>query len=205
MSLKHKLRYVYTWRTSQFLVCWRCPYLGAQWKIIGVVALAAMGVWSHLAHGGYSELQTNLHIFDRPKVKKAFHWKNSNGLIFFLWGVVIAMVALGAGLDNAAYLFKWAYFFAVAAFVWSIGSWLTSDTVQSLQKPTRRQRRGLDHYSRWKCVLVKWGVAALIVVFFLGSLDFVSDIALRKALELLEGRLVPGRPNSTKSVRRALG
>lgn len=76
-------------------------------------------------------LARHLRIFAHPEVRSLFHWQYSNGLILTLWGTVVAMVALAATLDNAPRLFNWAYFFAAAAFFWSLGSWLTSDKVQA--------------------------------------------------------------------------
>jgi hypothetical protein len=133
----------------------------------------------------------SVHVFNRPKIRKIFQWKHHNGTIVAVWVTVVAIAALGATLDNAAYLFTLAYLFAFAAGVWSLGSWLSSDTVQKIQcKTTRRRGRGKP-YSRRKLLATKWGGSVAIILLFIVTVRFVSGVALRKELEKLGGRLYP--------------
>jgi hypothetical protein len=132
------------------------------------------------------------HMLDRAALRQIFHWKNSNGVIVALWGAVVAMAALGASLDNAPELFEWAYSFAVCAFVWSLGSWLTSDALQRRSRPpSRKQRRRLSTHSQKGYLVWKFGVSGLIATVFIGSLWLVADVKLRKELQSLKGRLLP--------------
>lgn len=162
------------------------------WAIIAFFGLVTAGVALHLFdRRGWLAWLMAVHIFDRPKVRKVFQWKYHNGIIVALWGAVTGMAALGATLDNAAYLFRLGYLFAFAACIWSLGSWLTSDTVERLGRKPKKQRRRAEHYSRKKYLITKWGISTAITGFFVAAVWFVSDIALRKELEQLGGRLLP--------------
>jgi hypothetical protein len=130
-------------------------------------------------------------LANRPGVHRLFHWKNSSGLIFFLWGTPIAMVSVGATLE-AIYLFTWAYFLAICAFLWTLGAWLTSDYLRKKEKPpTRRQRRGLDKCSRKSFLLWKWAVVGFIGIVFTGVLKSISGLKSSTELRLFKGILIP--------------
>jgi hypothetical protein len=127
-------------------------------------------------------------LWSRPSIRTLFHWKNSNGLIFFLWGAVIAMAALGATLDNADYLFKYAYVFAVAGFLFLLGSWLTSKTVGKERRSTRQQRRhGNSSGFKLKTYAGYTGITTLLIVSCYG----ISEVRLHRELQSLANNLYP--------------
>ena len=88
--------------------------------------------------------------------------------------------------------FNWAYFFSLCAFVWSVGAWITSETLRKkLKPPTRRQRRSLAPYSRRGFLLWKCGGVGFITIVFVGSVAFIYEKKLTKELQSLKGRLIP--------------
>lgn len=127
----------------------------------------------------------------RQKLYPVFHWQKSNGVLLGLWGAAIAMAGLGYEVDGAAYFFKYAYVFAVAAWLWSLGSWFTSDTVLRMNRRTRRQRRGLDTYSPTLVFLKKYSVPVFVTVLLGYTWYGISDISLRKELQSMQGLLEP--------------
>ena len=158
-------------------------WVGCFYVLVVLSSIAyEVGVWRGIMR---------VHIFDRPKVRRTFHWKHSNGLILALWASVMAMAALGTSLDNASYLFKCSYLLSAAAFVWSVGSWFTADALHRMGHKSRRQRRGLDPYSRPKYLVIKYGGLVLIAVVFVLFAELVAALALRKELQSLAGRLLP--------------
>lgn len=117
-----------------------------------------------------------------------FHWKTSNGVIVGLWGAVVAMAALGATLDNADYLFNWAYGFAILSYSVTLGAWFTSRTIAKEHRVTRQQRRRGGRRLPSKT----WAGSVIFTALFFVSLFFVSDVRLHKELQSLANRLYPG-------------
>lgn len=131
-------------------------------------------------------------VFDQPAVRGFFHWQYSGVVIPLFWGTMFAVVGLAATIDGLEFLFGWAYFFAACGFLWSVGYWLTSDVLEARNKtPTRRQRRGLEPYSRNKFFIFKWGVLGFLAIVFAGSLRLVYDVQLTRELHQLRGKLTP--------------
>jgi len=148
-----------------------------------------------------------------PSLKRFFHWSNSNAVIFFLWGLVIGFV--GIALSNGGdYFFLCAYVSSVCAYLWSLGTWVTSDTFDKTRRLSSRERRGLESAP----ILRKWaglfGVAGITLLFLL-SCWITYSVRERKSLESLAGRLYPSddptppnacvTPISPKSVLLVIG
>ena len=89
-----------------------------------------------------------------PKIRRIFAWKLSNWFIAFAWGSGLAPLGIAIALASLKLpyggAFQLAYAFFVAALVYSIGCWLTSDTLQTRDpdkwnRQRRRQARTRDY------------------------------------------------------------
>lgn len=105
-----------------------------------------------------------------------------------------AMVALG-DLEHASNgVFAAAYVMFLSAFVWSLVLWLTSDTLASKNPSTwnthRKKRTDLSraYRSYW---IWKYGVAAVMAIIVLPTLNETSIIQYNKEMSSLEGTLYP--------------
>ncbi len=139
-----------------------------------------LGLCKFYAHRSYKPLQS------------FFHWNYSGGIILFCWGSVMACVGIATFFAEDAFFFNWAYFFSVAALVWSLGYWLTSDTLEKRRRLTRRQRRGLEPHSWIAYRFLQYGGCVLILIVFAGSVFFIRGAAIRKQLQSNVGLLIPG-------------
>lgn len=126
-------------------------------------------------------------IWDKPRVRWLFNW--NHGLALWLWGAVLAMVGLGASLDNADYPFKYAYGLAVVAYIFSLGAWMTSKTVEKERRPSRHQKRRSGK-TRWSIKPLVGGI--LITAFLVVACSVISEVRLHKELQRLANRLFPG-------------
>jgi hypothetical protein len=121
-----------------------------------------------------------------------FHWKFSGVVIPVLWAAVIAMVSIAMAFADAKYFFHWAYIFLALFIIWSLGYWLTSDTLKKRKKMTTRQRNGLDAYSRGPYYRLLLLGCILIVIVSLATGVFIGGAERRKRLESHADYLVPG-------------
>lgn len=100
------------------------------------------------------------------------------------------MAALGATLDNADYLFKYAYGFVVLAYISTVGAWLTSKAVEKEHRLRTRQRRRSGEPSPFP--FKTWGGCLFCTVLAVVLINFVSDVRVHKELQSLSNRLYPG-------------
>ncbi len=132
-----------------------------------------------------SRILQKIDIWDRPRVRWLFNW--NHGL--WLWAAVMAMVGLGASLDNADYPFKYAYGLAVVAYIFTVGAWMTSKTVEKERRPSRQQKR--RYGGKRRGIKIPAG-AILITVVLVVAFLFISQVRLHKELQQLANRLFPG-------------
>jgi hypothetical protein len=80
----------------------------------------------------------------------------------FAWKFIPVTVFFGAGLTLALNKrWGWSYFFFCSMFAWSLGSWLTSDTLarQCREQLGFKKRAEAASKAKRKCQLMKWGVS----------------------------------------------
>lgn len=137
-------------------------------------------------------VETRAGAFPMASVRGFFHWKYSGILIFFFWGMVLALAGIGVAVEPFVYLFWLARIFALFAFVWSICFWLTSNELEGRKpKITKKQRKNKEKVSLTGYQMWKWGGSALIAIVFFGSIELVNTIQLGKELSINRGWLEP--------------
>ena len=139
-------------------------------------------------------------MFDRPPVRRIFHWQFSGVLIPAFVGLAGTMISLGVGLDDFDLAFVLADLFLVGALIWALGYWLTSDSLQKW-RPTlrgnRKRRREIEGKRTWfRFHVCKFGVSALIIAFFFGSIALTSTTRLKHELSRYSGVLVPANDST---------
>jgi len=113
------------------------------------------------------------------------------------WVTGLAMIALALALASLEMefgtAFVLAYIFLVAALVWSLGYWLTSDELRKrnpdTSKGSRRRQAGPKqqrNYLYWK-----WGVSGAIFILFIISIRWVSQVKYQIELASPHGWLIP--------------
>jgi len=139
----------------------------------------------------------SIHIFDRPKIRGLFHWNYSGWWIAILWGSGLAMLGIALALESVR-LPIWpaivlSYVLFGAAMLWSLGYWLTSDTVIQLDPASwSRQRRKKAKGHCWlKYRFAKWMIAILISGIFIGAMWATSQTNYQIELSGLGGILIP--------------
>src|SRR2546426_1812259 len=101
--------------------------------------------------------------FPMAEVRGFFHWRYSAAFIFFFWGGVLAMIALGLSVEPFDYLFDLAIWFAIFGLVFSLGFWFTSEELERKKpKLTKKQKKRNERASLIGYRIRKWGVAIVI-------------------------------------------
>jgi hypothetical protein len=122
----------------------------------------------------------------RLRIRPAFHWKYSSWVIALSGGA-----ALSAALADK---FSLAYFFLFVTACYSIGCWLSSETLASKCKPGPplygADGKKLSRTTKppW---LWQWGPTAVLVVLFALFSNGIRGLQLDKELESLSGWLSP--------------
>jgi hypothetical protein len=128
----------------------------------------------------------NQSIFEMPSMRRVFHWYPAV-TIPFIWGAGGYMIQLDK--------FGLAYCFFILAAVWSVGCWLTSNSLRHRRRLLRlRKNKQSSEILRHLTItyqLWKWGVVVGIVVLLCLSVWLVSNMELTKELQAFSGRLIP--------------
>lgn len=128
----------------------------------------------------------------RKSLQAFFHWNYSGGIILFCLGAVMACVGIETFFSEDRFFFHWAYFFAACGLIWSLGYWLTSETLEGRHEVLHRRRhRGHPAPSRSSYELLKWSGCLLILCVFSGAVYFVYEAGMRKELQSNVGYLFP--------------
>jgi hypothetical protein len=127
--------------------------------------------------------------------KKLFHSKISAILVPLFWGLGLAMVGIAVSLESPfLWLFVSAFVFFIAALVWTIGFWLTSDSLnkRNPSKWNRRRKQQVNiNYAGKIYQLWRWsGCIAACAVFALFAFG-TYQIWKYKELSQLHGTLIP--------------
>jgi len=121
-----------------------------------------------------------------------FHWKYSGTLIFFFYGLAVAMIGIGVAIEPFDELFNFAYLFLAFSLIWGAGWWLTSEPLERRKpKPTRKQKKHKEEVSYVSYRAWKWGAISLMVLAFLCSVKLTAKIKLSRDLSLDHGWLLP--------------
>jgi hypothetical protein len=108
----------------------------------------------------------------------------------------MACVGIATALDRSEFFFNWAYFFAICGLIWTLGYWLTSDTLEKIRKVMKQKIVRVGWFSVSRYEMWRWGGCILVMVVFVGSLYFVHGAEFRKILQSYNGYLVPGHESS---------
>jgi hypothetical protein len=160
-----------------------------------------MGVVSFICHEDSVlwERVQSIHIFDQPWVRRLFHWQRSNWLFAVFWGTGLTMlgaILAAESLHLSRSPFVWAcYACFVAALLWSLGSWLTSDFLRERNPHHwgRNRRRSASERDWHALFLWRWIVSLLLAGLF--SFCIWATHRLDYQIELLQmnGVLIPAR------------
>lgn len=123
-----------------------------------------------------------------------FKWKHSNVFIIFFWGLALAVLSIGASVEQRDLWFVLAYLFSIAATVWSIGAWLNSDFLRTrIPSNWGRQKRKRATISDWRLVKSwKWSGITALIVLLAGSMVTMRQLQMHLELNDSQGILYPG-------------
>ncbi|MGA2629531.1 MAG: hypothetical protein ABSG54_04885 [Terriglobia bacterium] len=130
-------------------------------------------------------------------LRRLLRWKYYTVIIPVLWGTGIAMVCLSPSLASlrigVGFAFVLANIIFVASFIWSLGHWLTSDTLLKKNPDTGERNRKRSAIGRQQKTYLcwKWGVSSGIFILFAASLGLSRYIEHRVELSSPHGWLIP--------------
>jgi hypothetical protein len=130
-----------------------------------------------------------------------FRWKYANVFIALFWGMAVAMLSIGVGVEERDLWFILTYLFSIAATLWSIGAWLTSDVLgKRLPTTWNRQRRKRATKKDWRSYAVwKWTATGALIALLVFVLLVARSLQIKLELNALSGRLYPGNEESPKN------
>jgi len=122
-----------------------------------------------------------------------FRWKYSNWIIAILFGASLAMVGIGIAIEEAKLLFTIAYIFLSGTFLWSLGCWFVSESLDGENPMTwiRARRRRATRWDTHRFYILKYGISLAILLIFILSVYFVHWIDKKHELSLYRGLLYP--------------
>lgn len=129
-------------------------------------------------------------LLDREATRSFFHWSHSGVLIPLFVSLALGAISLNT---ESVWTFVLAYIFWSSAFLWTLGWWLTSDTLRKMnpRKLGRSRRKRVTKRDYVKFRIIKFGILGFFTVIFLLAIYVTRSIKVEKELTSLHGWLIP--------------